>query len=152
VAKEIRGPADQTLLPSWAVCGSSCAIVGCLGAILGHVGLSWGHLGAILGCIGTILGTSLAILGSSWAILESCWPYWGYLGPSWGQLGHLGVPSWWIWRMSHAFCGVLGSTSPSWGAILADLEDLPCVLGGSGRFLRDVSHGLWGPVGRQSKA
>jgi hypothetical protein len=75
----------------------------CLGAILGHAGLSWSHLGAIWGCSGAILGASLAILGSSWAILGSCWPSWGYLGPSWGQLGHLGVPSWWIWRMSHAF-------------------------------------------------
>jgi hypothetical protein len=52
--------------------------------------------------------------------------------------------------ISHAFWGPRGSTWPSWGAILAELEDVPCVLGGSGRFLMDVSHGLGDPVGRES--
>jgi hypothetical protein len=92
-------------------------------------------------------------LGLSW---EPRWPYWGHLGPSWDHVGHLGA------ILGHLgvnlailgchlsgfggcptrFGGSRGSTWPSWGAILVDLEDFPCVLRSSGRLLRDVSHGL----------
>jgi hypothetical protein len=131
-------------------------MLGCLGAILGHVGLSWGHVGTILGCIE-------AILGLSW---EHLWPYWGHLGPSWGHvghsgaiLGHLGV-NLAILRCHLGglegcptrFGGSWGSTWPSWGAILADLKDLPRALGVPGQFFRDVTCGLGGPVGLKIKA
>jgi hypothetical protein len=122
---------------------------GCLGAILGHVGPSWGHVGAILGCIE-------AILGQSW---EHIWPdSWGRVGHLWAILGHLGVNLAILGCHFSGFGGCptrfggsWGSTWPSWGAILADLEDVPRVLGGSGRFLRDVPSGLGGPVGRKNK-
>jgi hypothetical protein len=135
VAKEIQGPADQKFLPSWVVLGPSWAMLCCFGAILGHVGLSWGHVGAIL----VHIGVMLVILGLFWAILGSTWPSWGailvdledvpcVLGGPGGQLGHLGVASWPIWKTSHAFWGVLAG------------------------FSRDVSHGLGGPVDRESLA
>jgi hypothetical protein len=133
VAKEIQGPADQKLLqssvvlgPYWAL-GPSWAMLGCLGAMLGP---SW----AVLSHLGAILGTSLAMWGSSWAILRSCWPSWGYVGPSWGRFGHLGVPSWWIWRTSHAFWGVLGVNLAILGCHLGRFEGPPTRFGDPAQF------------------
>jgi hypothetical protein len=121
-----------------------------------HLGLSWGHLvssWAVLGPSWAMLGCLGAILGLSW---EHLWPSLGHIGPSWGHVAHLGAILGYLGvnlailgchlsgfeGCPTRFGGFWGSTWPSWGAILADLEDLPRVLGGSGRFLRDVSHGL----------
>jgi hypothetical protein len=135
VAKQIQGPADQTLLPSWVVWGPFGAMLGCIGAMLGPswavLRPSWEHLGSIF--------------GSSWAILGSCWPSWGYLGPFWNLsiLGcHLGGLEGCLTR----FGGSWGSTWPSWGAVLADLKDLPRVLGGPGQFSKVVPHGFGGSL------
>jgi hypothetical protein len=131
--KRLRRSEDQRIRrcchlgPSWAVLGPSWDMLGCLGAMLGPswavLRPSWGYLGSIFGHIGVImghLGVMLVILGLSWAILGSTWPSWGSilgchlsgfggptrLGGPGGQLGHLGVPSWPIWKTSHTFWGV----------------------------------------------
>jgi hypothetical protein len=84
----------------------------------------------MLGCLG-------AILGLSW---EHLWPSWGRLGPSWGHVGHLGA----ILGHLGVNLAILGchfggfggcptrierSWGSTWGAILADLEEVPRVLG-----------------------
>jgi hypothetical protein len=141
----ILGCLGGHLGPCWAVLGPSWAMLGCLRAILGpswgHLGPYWGHIGSNCGHLGVILshpGVMGALLWLFWAIFGPTWPSGGTIlveledvpcvleGPG-GQLGHLGVPSWPIWRTSHAF----------WG---------------SGRFLRDVSHGLGGSCGPKNKA
>jgi hypothetical protein len=99
VAKEIRRPADQKLLPSWAVLGP------CWTTLRAVLGPSWGHLGAISGNLRPSWAVSGEHIALSWAILGSSWPSSGYLGRSWGQLGYLGVPSWCMWRKSHRFWG-----------------------------------------------
>jgi hypothetical protein len=108
VAKKIRGPADQKLLPSWAVLGPSWAVSG----------PSWGHLEPILGHLVLIFGLSWGVLGSS-------------LGASWGQLG----PSWAVLR---AVLGHLGVNLAILGYHLGGFGGCPTRFGGLGQFLKDV--------------
>jgi hypothetical protein len=90
VAKEIRGPAGQNLLPSWDHLGPSWGHLRASWAALGPswaaLGPSWGHPGSILGHLGVILGHLGIMFGHFGAILESTWL-------SCGHLAHLGLPS-----------------------------------------------------------
>jgi hypothetical protein len=98
-------------------------------------GPSWGHLRAVLGCFRAFFGAS-----------------WGQLGPSWAGLrailGHLGVN----FAIFGYHLGGFGGRHTRFGGSWPVSESCPTRFGGPGRFLKDVSHGLGGPVGRQSKA
>jgi hypothetical protein len=100
-----------------------------------------------------MLGHLSAILGPSWASLR---PYWAILS-SYSTLGALGV----ILAVTEPPCGLpWGHLELSWGHLgvilgpsggrLGPSSGFPTRFEGPGRFLRDVSRGWGGPVGREN--